>query len=200
MGKQWWFAFEYPDLGVTTANELHIPAGKQIDLRLQSDNVIHAFWAPQIFAKRDMVPGRVNHLIARADKVGWYMGQCAEYCSDSHALMKFRVKVETPEDFEKWVKAEAAPAVNTDITDFQGAGCIACHAIRGTSAQAQIGPDLTHVGSRTMIAAGMLENNAANLSKWLKDPAAVKPGSKMPNLKLSDDQISKLVTYLQSLK
>jgi len=204
-GKQWWFKFGYPGYGFETANELHVPAGRQIDLRLQSDNVIHAFWAPQLTAKRDMMPGRVNHITFTADRAGTYLGQCAEYCQDSHALMKFRVIVDSLEDFEKWAahQKEGVPeaeAKSAGFEAFQGATCVACHAISGTSAQAAIGPNLTHVGSRTHIAAGVLGNNEANMRAWLKNPDAVKPGWKMPNLNLSDEQITTLVAYLQSLK
>jgi cytochrome c oxidase subunit 2 len=204
-GKQWWFQFGYPGYGFETANELHVPAGRQVDLRLQSDNVIHAFWAPQLTAKRDMMPGRVNHITFTADRAGTYLGQCAEYCQDSHALMKFRVIVDSLEDFEKWAahQKEGVPeaeAKSAGFEAFQGATCVACHAISGTSAQAAIGPNLTHVGSRTHIAAGVLENNEANMRAWLKNPDAVKPGSKMPNLNLSDEQITTLVAYLQTLK
>ncbi|MDP2316009.1 MAG: cytochrome c oxidase subunit II [Pseudomonadota bacterium] len=206
LGKQWWFAFEYPELGVTTANEMHVPLGTEIEVRLQSDNVIHSFWVPQLMAKRDMVPGRVNHIKFKAEKLGEFYGQCAEYCGDSHALMKFRVVVDTPEDFAKWIASQKAPAETEAATAqagfqaFQGAGCVACHAINGTTAAAVIGPDLTHVGSRTMIASGILENNEENLKKWIKDPPGVKPGSKMPNLNLSDEQVASLAAYLQTLK
>jgi cytochrome c oxidase subunit II len=206
IGKQWWFAFEYPDLGVVTANELHVPLGVEVGVRLQSDNVIHSFWQSQLFAKRDMVPGRVNHIKFTANKVGEYIGQCAEYCGDSHALMRFRVHVDTPEDFQKWVEGQKtavvadAEANKTGFETFQAAGCVACHAIDGTTAAATIGPNLTHVGSRTMIAAGILENNEANLKKWISDPPAVKPGSKMPKLNLTDAQVQSLATWLQTLK
>lgn len=209
-GKQWWFKFDYPSYNFETANELHVPLGRQVDLRLQSDNVIHAFWAPQIAAKRDMMPGRVNHITFTADTVGMFLGQCAEYCQDSHALMKFRVMVDTPEDFEKWANHQKQPVAQTNEESegfkvFQSATCIACHAIAGSTAQARIGPDLTHIASRTRIAAGLLENNEANLRIWLKDPSSVKPGEGrngvgMPNLNLSDEQITTLVAYLQSLK
>ena len=205
-GKQWWFQFQYPDLGVTTANELHVPLGTQVDVRLQSDNVIHAFWVPQLAAKRDMMPARVNHITFAAEKVGEYLGQCAEYCGDSHALMKFRVYVDTPEDFQSWVERQKAPAdsVSTEalagFQAFQGAGCVACHSIDGTNAQAVIGPNLTHVGSRETIASGILENNEANLKRWIKDPPSVKPGSKMPNLNLTDEQVQAVSAYLQTLK
>lgn len=204
VGKQWWFHFEYPDHGVVTANEIHVPLGQQVVVRLQSDNVIHSFWIPQLYGKRDMIPGRVNSVQFTAQKTGLYLGQCAEYCGDSHALMKFRVVVDTPEDFSKWIEAQKAP-VTQELADagfatFQQAGCVACHAVRGTTAAGTQGPDLTHVGSRTRIASGVLDNNEENLKKWLKDPPGVKPGSKMPNLNLSDDQVQQLSTWLLALK
>lgn len=204
-GKQWWFKMEYPGYGFETANELHVPSGKQVDLRLQSDNVIHSFWAPQVFAKRDMMPGRVNHITFKADTEGTFLGQCAEYCQDSHALMKFRVVVDSPEEFEAWTARQKTPVAEADANSagfqaFQTATCSVCHAVAGTSAQGNLGPNLTHVGSRTHVAAGVLENNEANLRLWLKNPDAIKPGSKMPNLNLSDEQITALVAYLQSLK
>lgn len=212
VGEQWWFSFDYPGLGVTTANEVHVPLGREVVIRLQSDNVIHSFWVPQITAKRDMVPGRVNQIKFTADKTGTYLGQCAEYCGDSHALMRFRMVVDTPEDFEKWVKAQAAPAVSEGPTAeagfaaFQSAGCVTCHSIRGTSAMGVLGPDLTHVGSRQTIAAGIMDNTAENLTKWILDPADVKPGSKMTDLYPEDqeaqkmEQVKSIVAYLQSLK
>jgi cytochrome c oxidase subunit 2 len=206
LGKQWWFSFEYPELGVVTANEMHVPLGQEVAVRLQSDNVLHSFWVPQLAAKRDMVPGRVNHIKFKAEKLGEFYGQCAEYCGDSHALMRFRVVVDTPEDFAKWVEAQKAPAdtvadaSKAGFDAFQSAGCVACHAIRGTTAAAAIGPDLTHVGSRTMIASGILENNAANIKKWIMHPGEVKPGSKMVDLKLTSEQADSITAYIQTLK
>jgi cytochrome c oxidase subunit 2 len=152
-----------------------------------------------------MMPGRVNHITFTADKVGEYLGQCAEYCQDSHALMKFRVVVDTAEDFDKWAKHQAEDqaaevAASPGFAAFQGATCVACHAIDGTSAQARVGPDLTHVGSRGRIASGVLANDEASLRLWLKDPDAIKPGSKMPNLNLTDAQIDAIVPFLSSLK
>lgn len=201
-GKQWWFAFEYPALGITTANEIHVPLGQPIEVRLQSDNVIHSFWVPQLMAKRDMIPGRVNRIVFTPNKVGRYDGQCAEYCGDSHAKMRFQVVVDTPEDFAKWAKEQAAPAVASDegYKAFEAATCNACHAIKGTAAAMKVGPDLTHVASRAMIGAGWLDNNPENLKKWIHDPASIKPGSKMPKLPLDEAQINSLAAYLQSLK
>lgn len=206
VGKQWWFHFDYPQYGFSTGNEFAVPLGREVEVRLQSDNVIHSFFIPQLAAKRDMMPGRVNRIKFKAEKVGTYLAQCAEYCGDSHALMKFRAMVLTAEDFEKWAKDQAAPADTTSeaavagFNAFQGAGCTACHAVKGTTAVGNQGPDLTHVGSRTTIASGIMENNEANLRAWLKDPPAIKPGSKMPNLNLTPEQLDALVPYLQSLK
>lgn len=214
IGKQWWFDFEYPQSGVRTGNEIHVPLGKEVSVRLQSDNVIHSFWVPQLMAKRDMVPGRVNVIKFTAEKVGTYLGQCAEYCGDSHALMRFRVVVDTPEDFQKWLDAQSAPVAETlavgEGADLFKANCVACHRIRGVSEAAQIGtaPDLTHVASRSTIASGILDNTPENLKKWISDAPSVKPGSKMvsftqvqpPAQALTEAQVAALVSYLQSLK
>lgn len=202
-GKQWWFAFEYPAEGVVTANELHVPLGRQVNIRLQSDNVIHSLWAPQIFAKRDMVPGRVNQITFKATKAGEYLGQCAEYCGDSHSLMQFRVYVDTPEDFAKWVEKQKENAVAEAVpagSEIVKAKCGSCHTVRGLSEVSNIGPDLTHVGSRTTIAAGILLNNTENLKKWISNPAGVKPGSKMIQVALSPQELDSVVSYLQTLK
>jgi cytochrome c oxidase subunit 2 len=206
VGKQWWFAFEYPDDGVVTANEIHVPLGRQVVVRLQSDNVMHSFFVPQLTAKRDMLPGHVNSILFTPEKVGRYAGQCAEYCGDSHALMKFQVVVDTPEDFARWLDAQRAPADTTSadavagFNAFSSAGCVACHAIGGTTAAANIGPNLTHVGSRARIASGILDNNQANLVNWIRRPDVVKPGSKMPNLNVSEETANSIATYLLSLK
>jgi len=207
-GKQWWFRFEYPAEGFTTANEMHIPINKQVDIRLQSDNVIHSFWIPQLAGKRDMVPGRVNHITFTPSMEGPFMGQCAEYCGDSHALMKFRVFVDSPEKYAAWVEnqkkdATVDPAVEAGAKVFTEK-CASCHTIRGVKADVATCPDLTHVASRSTIAAGMLENNADGLKTWISNPSSVKPGAKMryasPDLTPSADEISSVVAFLQTLK
>lgn len=214
LGMQWWFAFEYPDLGVTTANEIHVPLGRTIEVRLQSDNVIHAFWVPQIAAKRDMMPGRVNHIKFKAEKVGTYLGQCAEYCGDSHAFMRFELVVDTPEDFEKWVARQKEPA---DVTTAEAKAalpiiegqCSACHTLRGTIAAQKTAPDLTHIASRGRIASGILENTPENLKRWITSSRSIKPGSKMTDgakidesatMNLSSEQIDTVVAWLGTLK
>lgn len=207
LGKQWWFEFTYPDLGVVTGNEMHVPVGKEVSVRLQSDNVIHSFWVPQLMGKRDMIPGKVNTIKFTANKIGLFLGQCAEYCGDSHALMKFRVFVDSPEDFDKWVATQKSDAVveNAEVKATGEAlfatNCASCHQIRGTAAAGMIGPDLTHVGSRSTIAAGLLDNNPESLKRWLSDPQEVKLGAKMIlNKKLTDQEIKSLSDYLLSLK
>tara|TARA_Y100001936_G_C16049861_1_gene657108 strand:- start:119 stop:1102 length:984 start_codon:yes stop_codon:yes gene_type:complete len=205
-GHQWWFEFEYPTENLVTANELHIPVGQPVSIELRSGDVIHSFWIPQLVGKVDMVPGHNNHLWFTPYETGEYWGQCAEYCGTSHANMRFRVIVETQEVYDAWVAnqiQEAQPAVSAEAQAGEKIAttlCAACHMIRGTTAAGVLGPDLTHVGSRSHIAAVTMENNAENLSKWIKNPPEVKPGSLMPALALSDEQISQVVAYLQELQ
>jgi cytochrome c oxidase subunit 2 len=205
-GKQWWWEVEYPEQGIVTANEIHVPLGRMVNLDLSSDNVIHSFWVPRLSGKRDLVPGRGQTIWFTPEQPGWYEGQCAELCGASHSNMRFRVKVDTAEEFAAWVARQKQPA-GTSMTDpgfqaFLGAGCIACHRIEfpGSPAIQRIGPNLTHVGSRTTIAAALLENNRENLAVWIREPERVKPGSLMPNLNLSDEQTATLVGYLQNLQ
>ena len=207
VGHQWWWEFRYPDLGIVTANELHIPVGQQIDVRLTSADVIHSFWFPRLGGKRDVIPGHETQIWFTADSAGLYLGQCAEFCGLSHALMKMELVAESPADFEAWVDGQRAEAMVADSVSFaegsqafmQG-GCIACHTVRGTIAQGVIGPDLTHVGSRRRIAAGILDNTPENMERWIKDSRGVKPGSLMIVPELDDETVSRIVEYLQSLK
>ena len=208
IGHQWWFEIRYPDHGVVTANEIHVPVGRDTVFQLESVDVIHSFWVPQLHGKRDMVPGRVTSITIHPEETGIYLGQCAEFCGIAHANMRFKVVVDTPEDFDAWVANELRDAVPPE-TDEQRAGgalltsggCIACHTIRGTIAQGVIGPDLTHVGGRLDIAAGLMPNNPQNLAKWLHNPQAMKPGAfmVMPR-QLSQDEIEVLAAYLTGLK
>ena len=205
IGKQWWWEFRYPALGVITANELHVPVGRPVAIKLVGWDVIHSFWVPQIAAKRDVIPGRVNRITFTADTPGTYWGQCAEFCGTSHANMMLRVMVDTPEDFDRWVKAQLAPPVEPAGPAADGkalyaaSACVGCHTIQGVSAGV-LGPDLTHFGSRTTLAAGMFPSGPETLAAWLKDPQAVKPGAKMPNLGLTGEQARALAAYLLSLK
>jgi cytochrome c oxidase subunit 2 len=206
IGHQWWWEFQYPDLGIVTANELHLPTGRPVALSLESADVIHSFWVPKLGGKRDAIPNRVNHLWFTIDEPGVYLGQCAEYCGTQHANMRMRVIVQTPAEFEQWVQAQKTVPQPTTAEAQQGAqlfarsACVGCHTVAGTPAQGKQGPDLTHVGSRTTLAAGIIPNTPENLARWLKDPQAIKPGNKMPTLGLSDADIRLLVAYLTSLK
>lgn len=207
IGHQFWWEFEYPDLGVITANEVSMPVGQRVVFNETSADVIHSFWVPALGGKRDVVPGRVNRLNWTPNAVGTFPGQCAELCGYSHAHMRLRAMVRSPQDFEAWVAQQKAPAVTpTEPLAVQGAqvfqqrGCAGCHTISGTPAQARVGPNLTHFGSRETVAAGIMDNTPENLRRWLADPPGVKPGALMPNLGLSPEDLDALVAYLQALK
>ena len=210
IGHQWWWEFRYPELGITTANELHLPVDRPVSVTLESKDVIHSFWVPALSGKVDNMPGHDTHLWftpneARAEP---YLGQCAEFCGLSHANMRFRVFVNTTAQFDTWAASNKADRVTPSVAlaqageqQFVASGCIGCHTVRGqASAAGVIGPDLTHVGSRTTIASGTLDHTPENLRKWLANPPGVKPGSLMPNLNLSPEALDKLVAYLEGLK
>jgi cytochrome c oxidase subunit 2 len=207
IGHQWWWEFQYSDLNITTANELHIPVGEPVIVELISDNVIHSFWIPQLAGKTDVIPGRVNTMWFQADEAGTYRGQCAELCGFQHANMNFLVIAEPAEQFLQWLEQQQTPpaAVTGEAATgqevFMSGQCIACHTIEGTVAQGIIGPDLTHFGSRQTIAGLVLENTPDNLARWLADPQTIKPLNKMVIAdELSQDEIEALVQYLSSLK
>lgn len=280
IGYQWWFKFEYPTEQINgagaliTSNELVIPAGRPVRINLRTMDVIHSFWVPKLAGKVDMIPNRANHVWMQADKPGYFWGQCAEYCGDSHAVMRFRVIALAPKEFSEWVEAQKLPARNVGpatvattapkaqfaamrtfkkneygFTDkyaaeparnpldawrdkqnpekgedatlvakgkglFMTKGCIGCHAVRGHGAAGVTAPDLTHIGSRTTIAGGLLENNSEQLRRWLSNPEAVKPGNKMAlayartdyygkkieGISLTAEDEVALVAYLESLK
>lgn len=207
-GHQWWFEFEYEDYGLVTATDLHLPVGVPVLVKLNSKDVIHSFWVPQLSGKVDMVPGHNNQLWFTPNTPGEYLGQCAEFCALSHANMRFRVFVHTQADFEAWLASAQAPSVTpTEGLAAEGAnlftmkGCIGCHTIRGNDiAMGKVGPDLTHFGSRSRLAGAMAPNTEQELRRWLTNPPAMKPGSKMPNLNLTPAEIDGLVAYLYSLK
>ncbi len=204
-GHQWWWEIRYPELGITTANEIHLPAGRPVSLILKSADVIHSFWIPPLGGKRDLIPGKVNSLTFTVDAPGEYPGQCAEFCGVSHANMRLLVVAQSAGDFESWadrLKRPPAPPSGEAAKGFQAflaGGCVACHAIQGV-AFGVLGPDLTHVASRKTLAAGILKNSPEDLATWLRDPPRIKPGARMPKLPLTDDQISALVLYLGTLK
>lgn len=206
-GHQFWWEFSYPDAHVVTANEMHLPVGQTVNLVLQSDDVIHSFWVPALGGKRDAFPGHTNYIWLKADSLGEFPGQCYQLCGYSHGNMREKAIIQSPADFQAWLTSQQAPAVTpTDATAAEGAqlfqtrGCTACHTINGTPAQGTVGPNLTHLASRSVIAGSILQNNAEDLRKWLADPPAVKPGSIMPNLNLNDHELDVLVAYLQSLQ
>ena len=204
-GWQWWWEFRYPTLDVVTANELHLPVGRPVLFSLEGPDVIHSFWVPQLGGKRDVVPGRLNRIALTPEQPGEYWGQCAEFCGASHANMQLRVVVEPPDAFDLWVAAQKAPpaepagdaAAGKDI--FARNACVGCHTIRGISAGV-LGPDLTHFGGRALFGAGLWPTSVDNVAAWVKDPPALKPGSKMPNLHLSDADVRAVATYLVGLK
>ena len=204
-GYQWWWEFRYPSLDVVTANELHLPAGRLIAFRLEGPDVIHSFWVPKLGGKRDVVPGRPNAIAMIPDAPGEFWGQCAEFCGTSHANMGMRVVIDTPADFDRWVQGQRGPAVEptgeaaAGKALFAASACVGCHAVRGVSTGV-LGPDLTHVASRRMLAAGVLPNSPEALVRWVRDAPSVKPGAKMPAFTLSDDQARALAAYLTSLK
>ena len=206
-GYQWWWRVEYPAAGAVTANEIHIPVGKRLLVRLEGGDVIHDFWVPQLGPKRDMVPGHSNHLWIEADAPGIYLGACAEYCGNQHAWMRLRVIAQPQAEFDAWQQQQLqapAPPAGGDAAQgaqiFQQRTCANCHAIAGTPATAHAGPDLTHVASRQTLGAGVLDNTPDNLMKWLADPQAVKPGNHMPSLRMTEEELRALVAYLESLR
>ncbi len=206
ISHQWWWEFQYPELGITTANEMHLPVGQPVQFRLESADVIHSFWVPQLGGKIDVIPGHVNHTWFQVDQAGTYHGQCAEFCGIQHADMRMSVIAQSEADFQAWVKQQQAPpaAATGDAAQgqqvFMTGACIGCHTINGTNARGTVGPNLTHFASHGEFAGAMLENTPQNLTRWLTDPQAVKQGTLMPNLHLPADQISALVAYLESLK
>jgi cytochrome c oxidase subunit 2 len=207
IGHDWWWEVRYPN-GAVTANEIHIPSGVPVRLELTTADVIHSFWVPRLGPKQDMVPGQRNHLWLQASEPGVYRGQCAEFCGLQHANMIIRVVADPPAEFERWVAEEAQPAApSPEMADgtgqriFEAQTCAGCHRIRGSAAVAgNVGPDLTHVGRRATIGAGVLPMSAQNLRRFIVDPQSVKPGATMPPTTLSPEELSALVAYLESLR
>ena len=205
VGHQWWWEFEYPELGFTTANELHVPSGRATFLVLRSADVIHSFWVPQLAGKTDLIPNRENTMWIEPSEPGLYVGQCAEYCGTQHAHMLLRVYVHTPEDFERWARAQARdavddPSVSAGRDVFLTTACINCHTIRGSVANGRFGPDLTHLMSRRTLGAGVAPNDREHLEAWIRDPDHLKAGALMPAMGLDPRAVDPLVDYLVSLE
>jgi cytochrome c oxidase subunit 2 len=210
IGHQWWWELRYPELGIVTANELHVPLSTTAKpavtaLKLESADVAHSFWVPQLAGKTDLIPGITNNMWIDPRQEGVFLGNCAEYCGMQHANMLLRVIVDSPEDFERWAAAQKMDAV-TDPTlesaraTFLSLNCINCHTVSGTIAKGTFGPDLSHLMSRATLASGMIPNTAENLHAWLKDPQAIKPGNLMPNMQLNPRELDEVLKYLSSLK
>jgi|HubBroStandDraft_6_1064221.scaffolds.fasta_scaffold02151_2 cytochrome c oxidase subunit 2 len=210
IGHQFWWEFRYPDLGVVTANELHIPVSDPAHptptfLKLLSADTDHSFWIPQLAGKTDLIPNRVNEMWMDPHSTGVYIGQCAQYCGTQHAKMLLRVYVDSPADFQAWAQTQKQPA-NQDAKEiagrrvFENTACVNCHAVGGIGATGRFGPDLTHLMSRQTIASGAADNTHENLRLWIQNPDAIKPGSLMPAMQLDDADLDALVRYLETLR
>lgn len=206
VGHQFWWQVTYPDLGVVTANEIHIPTDRPVRLRLHASDVIHSFWVPALHGKIDLRPGAETALSFQADRAGTYRGRCAEYCGLSHAQMATLVIAQSPEEFEAWVREQAADAAEPDTPTRRtgqalfASSCAACHQVRGHTPDADLGPDLTHVASRRTLAAGTIPNTREDLRTWIRSPQAVKAGVAMPPADLDDEALEALLDYLEGLE
>jgi cytochrome c oxidase subunit II len=208
IGRQWWWEVHYTDHQFYTANELRIPAGQPVEIKLRSEDVIHSFWVPQLSGKLDLNPGRTNTLWLQADEPGEYWGECAEFCGVQHAKMQFVVVAEEPEAFAAWLAAQQQPAAQPvgelavrGQEVFLDGSCIYCHTVRGTHATGELGPDLTHLASRLTLGAGAIANTPGGLAGWVADPQGIKPGNKMPPIEnMSSEDFQALLAYLQSLE
>jgi cytochrome c oxidase subunit 2 len=214
IGRQWWWEYVYDHydgrpLGMVTANELHMPASEDgrprpVYLTLKSADVCHSFWVPRLAGKTDLIPGHTNHLWFQTSQTGLYVGQCAEYCGTQHANMLLRVIVDKPADFDRWLEHEQQPATENAAAAegkqvFLNNSCVNCHRVRGTPAQGNYAPDLTHLMTRQTLASGMIPNTPENLRRWISDPQNVKPGCLMPAFGLSAHDWDLVTQYLQSL-
>ena len=210
VGHQFWWEFRYPALNVVTANELHIPVSNGAHpsptfIKLLSADTDHSFWVPRLAGKTDMIPNRENRMWIAPHQTGLYLGQCAQYCGTQHAKMLLRVYVQSDDDFDRWVHEQGQPAHTTDAVAegervFETTACVNCHTIVGTVANGRFGPDLTHLMSRDTIASGAATNTPANLRLWIRDPGAIKPGSKMPAMGLSEHDLNAVTAYLETLR
>ena len=210
IGHQWWWEFRYPDFGIVTANELHVPLSTAARpaltfLKLESADVAHSFWVPQLSGKTDLIPNRTNTMWIDPRQEGTFLGNCAEYCGMQHANMLIRVIVQAPADFEKWAAAQKLDApydsrLEKERATFLSLSCVNCHRVSGTSASGTFGPDLSHLMSRATLGSGVIPNTAANLRTWVTDPQTIKPRNLMPNMQLNARELDEVVAYLASLK
>jgi cytochrome c oxidase subunit 2 len=209
VGHQWWWEFHYPEYGITTANQLHVPVGRTVDFRLSSVDVIHSFWVPRFAGKRDVFPGRETRIWFTAEVAGDFPGQCAEFCGIQHGRMGFRILADDPADFDAWVAAMSAATVAVTVEDslavageqlFATKACLGCHSFNAASPPpGMIGPNLANIGARTYIAAGMLENTDENMARWIRDPQGYKEGSLMVlPIEVSEAEAQALVAYLRA--
>jgi cytochrome c oxidase subunit 2 len=210
-GYQWWWKITYrdsdPTQSFTTANEIHVPVGRLIRIKLDADDVIHSFWVPSLTGKQDLIPGRTNETSFVVERQGVYRGQCAEFCGLQHARMAMLVIAESAEDYERWRSAQVQPAPPPSGPEQQAGAqvfiskaCAGCHAVRGTGATGSVGPDLTHVAARRTLAAGVLETTRGSFAAWIADPQTIKPGNNMPMVSLSADELNALSAYMTALK
>lgn len=207
VGHQFWWEFRYPSLGITTANELHVPAsGHGIGptyLSLISADVMHSFWVPRLMGKMDVIPNRLNELWIDPETPGLYVGQCAQFCGIEHAKMLLRIYVDSPQTFASWVHDQQQPAESASVSAgrqvFETHACMNCHTIRGTAADGRFGPDLTHLMSRQTLASGVAPNTPENLQQWIANPDSIKPGALMPSMRLDPEQLKQVTEYLTSL-
>jgi cytochrome c oxidase subunit II len=210
IGHQYWWEYRYPQSGIVTANELHIPVSNPKHptptyLTMSSADTDHSFWVPRLAGKTDLIPNRVNTMWIDPEAAGLYLGQCAQYCGTQHAKMLLRVYADTPTEFAAWIAHQQQPAVNDPAVAegrniFQHNACISCHAVAGTVATGRFGPDLTHVAGRDTLASGAVPNNAANLRAFVDDPAHFKPGALMPPMHLNNHDLDAVTAYLMTLK
>jgi cytochrome c oxidase subunit II len=202
IGHQFWWEVRYPGGTAVTANEIHIPVRTPVRVLVDTDDVIHSFWIPQLNRKIDLIPDQTNEVLLYADKVGRYRGQCAEFCGLQHAHMGFYVFADPPARFRTWLARQALPATASSgpAARLFSDSCGSCHAIRGTSSASHVGPDLTHVGSRTSLAALTVPNTPERMRQWIRDPQGLKPGNQMPSVALTDRQVAQLASYLEKLR
>jgi len=206
IAHRWWWEFQYPTQGIDTANEVHIPTGQPVLMEVTSTDVIHSFWVPRLQRKVDAIPGRTNEVTLQADTDGTYLGECSEFCGLQHAHMRFNVIAESSDAFNAWVadqqRAAPEPPPGGALQGqqvFLGSSCVYCHTVTGTNASGTVGPNLTHVASRTTLASGTIPNTPDELAAWIENPQSIKPGTQMPASGLTPTQLRQLVAYLETL-